>query len=44
MNVPRKYGLVRAIAVLLKVVAVIVLILGILVGELRLAGEFDEGH
>ena len=30
MNVPRKYGLVRAIAILLKVVAVIILIIGIL--------------
>jgi protein-S-isoprenylcysteine O-methyltransferase Ste14 len=29
MNVPRKYGLVRAIAVLLKLLAVLVLILGI---------------
>lgn len=30
MNVPRKYGLVRAIAIILKVLAVIILILGIL--------------
>ena len=29
MNAPRKYGLVRAIAVLLKLIAIIILILGI---------------
>ena len=29
MNVPRKYGLVRAIAVILKLIAVIILLLGI---------------
>ena len=30
MNVPHKYGLVRAIAIVLKVLAVIILILGII--------------
>ena len=41
MDVPRKYGLVRAIAALLKVLAVIVLILGIvaLVGSLQLGNQ-----
>jgi protein-S-isoprenylcysteine O-methyltransferase Ste14 len=29
MNVPRKYGLVRAIAIVLKVIAIIVLLIGI---------------
>jgi len=41
MNVPRKYGLVRAIAVLLKLLAVVVLILGIvgLVASLNFGGQ-----
>ena len=41
MDVPRKYGLVRAIAALLKLLAVIVLILGIvaLVGSLQLGKQ-----
>jgi len=42
MDVPRKYGLVRAIAVILKVLAVIILILGIvgLIGSLQWGNQF----
>ena len=43
MDVPRKYGLVRVIAALLKIVAVIILILGIaaLVGSLSLGARYQ---
>lgn len=42
MNVPRKYGLVRAIAFFLKLIAVIVLLIGIvgLVGSLFWGNQF----
>ncbi len=42
MDVPRKYGLVRAIAAFLKVLAVIILILGIVavVGSLQWGKQF----
>jgi hypothetical protein len=43
MDVPQKYGLVRAIAALLKVLAVIILILGIvaLVGSLLMGNQYQ---